>query len=148
MCGSSSEQNQVNQAQIGFYNALTQNYKTTFGQNQAILNELQSSLAPIIAAGPNQQGFSQGELTALDTQATDASAQNYKQASQALNERFAAAGGNQFIPSGAQEQLNSELATSSLNNLTNNRLGITEKGFDVGRQNFTNAVGALSAAPG
>lgn len=149
MCGPTGAQSQLQSGEVSFAKAMQDEYNTVFGQNQNILSDLTGSLSPIVAAGPSQQGFSAAENAALNTQATDQAAQNVKQVRQATNERMAAAGGgNTFLPSGAQEQINAGINTSAMNELSNERLGITEANYQAGRENWLNAVKDLETAPG
>lgn len=148
MCGSTSNQNEVNNAQISFMNQLQGEYATEYGENQDVLNTLTSSLTPIINAGPNQQGYSPAELTALNSQATQGAGQAYQQEAQALGEsQGAAGGGNVFMPSAATQAVKAGLGASAENNLSNQKLGITTNNYAVGRANYGNAVGALSGVP-
>lgn len=149
MCGSTSNQNEVNTEQIQFMKQLSDQYSTEYAGNQAILNNLTSSLTPIIQAGINQQGYSPAELTALNSQATQQSGQAYAQEAQALNENMGAAGGgNVFMPSAAHEAITAGLGASAENNLSNQKLGITQNNYATGRQNYTGAVGMLAGVPG
>jgi hypothetical protein len=142
--GATSQQTQIEATQQAFLSQLTQEYGTVFGESQGILQSLTKTFEPILAAGPNQQGFSKPELTALETQAKQGTGQNYAQAATALGEQEAAAGGgNTFLPSGAKSQLSEELANSAAGNLSNEQLGITEANYATGRANFDTAASEL-----
>jgi hypothetical protein len=148
MCGSTQAQNQINQAQTNFYNNLTQTYQTEFGQGEGIFSDLSSSLAPIVAAGVNQQGFSAAELAGLNTQAIQNAGNTYAQESQAANESMAArGGGNVALPSGAQNQVQEEIGTAAENQKSSSLNTINLQNYATGRQNYFNAVGALSGLP-
>lgn len=148
MCGSTSNQNEVNNAQISFMQQLQGEYATEYGQNQDVLNTLTSSLTPIINAGINQQGYSPAEVTALNGQATQQSGQSYAQEKQALDEQMGSqGGGNVFMPSAAKSAVDSSLGASAENNLSNQKLGITQNNYATGRANYLNAVGSLSGVP-
>lgn len=147
MCGSTTMQNNLAQSESNFYSQMTNQYQQEFGQNQAIMQELQSSLLPTVEAGPNQMGFSSQELADLNSTAVTGAANAYNQESQALNEGEAAKGGNEFVPSGAQEALQGQLTSSAENNLSNNILGIQQAGYDQGNKNYNAAIGALSGVP-
>lgn len=149
MCGASDEQKQVNQEQIQFMQQLSNQYSTEYAGNKAIMDNLTSSLTPIINAGINQQGYSPAELTALNSQATQQAGQAYQQEAQALNENIGAqGGGNVFMPSAARTAITAGLGASAENNLSNQKLDITKSNFATGRQNYTNAVGMLAGVPG
>ena len=68
MCGASSQQKQIEQAQSNYYNTLTQQANQIFGYASSIFNELQSTFAPILAKGPNQEGFSDAEKQNLNNE--------------------------------------------------------------------------------
>jgi len=122
---------------------MTQSYQQQFAGQNAILSTLQKAWAPILAAGPNQYGFSSTEDTALRSEATQGTAANYAQASRALNEGIAARGGSSFIPSGGTTQLNQEVATAAANQQSSQNLGITQAGYEQGRANFSAASQAM-----
>lgn len=144
MCGGTPQQTQIEATQQAFLSQLTSEYGTVFGESQNILNSLTSTFEPILQAGPNQQGFSKPELTALETQAKQGTGQNYAQAAQALGDQQAAqGGGNTFLPSGAKSQLSEELAGSAAGTLSQEQLGITGANYAQGRANFNTAASAL-----
>lgn len=148
-CGASGAQTSISNQQSNFYSTLNQNYQTEFGQNQAILSDLTSALKPIIAGGPNQQGFSASENAALNSQAINSTANGYKNAAQQVNDSMASkGGGNTFLPSGASTQANEELASAATQNLSNEELGITQANYEQGTKNFFGAEGELAGASG
>ncbi|HEX3682202.1 MAG TPA: hypothetical protein VHU83_06635 [Bryobacteraceae bacterium] len=149
MCGSSQNQNNINNAQIQFMDTLTAQYQQEFAQNQEILNTLTSSLQPIINGGPSQEGYSPQELAALNTQATQQAGQAYAQAKQATDESIAAKGGGDlFVPSGATQQVDADLDISAENNLSNQKLNILQSDYATGLSEYESAIGALSGVPG
>lgn len=149
MCGSSDSQNQINTAQINFMNQLSSQYATTYGQNQQIFNQLQASLAPLVAGGPSQEGYSPEQKAALNAQATEGAAQAYRQTATATREQqMARGGGNIPFTNAADEQLNGQIAISAENNLNNQKLDILNNDYATGRANYATAVGALSGVPG
>lgn len=100
---------------------------------------------PIIAAGPNQEGYSPAELTAMRTGASDAVAQGGQNAQIAANAR-AAASGDASIPSGAQQQISAQINTAAGNENAREQEGITEQDYATGRQNFFTAAEGLPGA--
>ena len=149
MCGSTAAQNQINQSQINLYNTMSSVYGQEFSQSESIFNELQTSLAPIVAAGPNQQGFSPAELAAMNSQAIGQAGNSYSSQIQAEKEGAAAAGGgNSLVPSGAQDQIRAQIGSNAENQESNALNTITQNNFATGRSNYFNAVGALSGATG
>lgn len=144
MCGASDQQTEIQNAQIDFMQTLQSEYSTVFGENQGILKSLTASFEPILAAGPNQQGFSVPELKSLESTAKEGVGQNYAQAAKALGDQQAAAGGGDaFIPSGAKSQLQEEVATGAAGTLSQEQQQITQANYSQGRQNYFNAAGIL-----
>ena len=156
MCGSSQNQNTINNAQIqamnqqtSFLSTLTQQYQQDFSQNQQILQSLTSSLQPIISGGPSQQGYSPQEIATLNAQAAESTAAGYRSAATSTGEESAArGGGNSFIPSAAQSQINAQLASSATNQETNLQTGILQSGYELGNKNYEAAIGQLAGVPG
>jgi hypothetical protein len=143
MCfgGPSQAEKNLQKEQAAFTATLMADYQTTFAEQQAILQNLNSVLAPIVAAGPNQQGFSAPELSALNTQAIESNARGVNQTEQAAAAREnAAGGGTSFLPSGVNAQINAEIGSAAESNLSNEQLGITQANYAQGRQNWQTAL--------
>lgn len=142
--GASSQQEQLANSQQNFYNTMTQDYNTQFGNQSAILSKLNNTLSPIVAAGPNQFGYSAAETNNLNSSALQNTGQQYANASQALKANQAATGGgNVPLPSGVQSQQQAGLASSAANQASNQLLGIQQSGYQQGYNTFENAVGQL-----
>lgn len=150
MCGGPSRQQvETFNAQMDFYNTMTTQARTVFGNALSVFDALNRAFAPIVAAGPNQEGFSPEEKTALMTQATEGTGQTYAHAAKALGEQVASqGGGNLYIPSGANDQLKEELLSSAAANEAAQKTSIIAKDYDIGRQNFYSAAGILGGATG
>jgi len=147
MCGASSQQKQIEQAQSNYYNTLTQQANQIFGYASSIFNELQSTFAPILAKGPNQEGFSDAEKQNLNNEITNDTGSSYKKAADAVNSQLAAQGGGDVpIISSSQNQVRQELATSAASQEAAERRQVTAADYATGRQNFLAAAGALSGA--
>ena len=117
---------------------------TVFGESQGILSSLNQAFAPILAQGPNQAGFSKAEDTSMNTEATEQTAQNFGKAKQELQEDQAAeGGGNDFVPSGAQDAQNESLAATGAATQSQEQQQILQENYATGRQNFMNAAGVL-----
>jgi hypothetical protein len=145
MCGSTAQQNQIENTQQQFYGTLTNEYSTVFGENQAILGALTSSFQPILQAGINQQGFSPAELANLNAQAVTGTGVNYAQASKALGAQQGAEGGGTLsIPTGAKNQQQEELATSAAENESGLESNILASDYATGRQNYLDAAQGLA----
>ena len=148
MCGSTAAQNSLSQSQTIFYNQMQQQDATTFAEDQQMLKQVQSAYSPILAAGPNQFGFSAGETNDLNTTATEGVAKDYSAASKALRENEAASGGDSYVSSGVNSQRDASLAESGADQLANEQLQIKNAGYQQGYNEFTQATSALEGAEG
>ena len=142
--GASAQQQNIGNSQQAFYNTLSQDYGQQFANQNAILGSLTKALNPIISAGPNQFGFSNGETNSLNSQAIQGTGQQYANASRNLKEQqVASGGGNAVLPSGVQQQQTAGLATNAANQTSNQLLGIQQAGYQQGNNQFNQAVGQL-----
>lgn len=150
ICGPSQSEKNLQKSEADFNQTLQQDYAQTFAANQEILKALNASLAPILAAGPNQQGYSPAELAALNTQAIESNATGVNQAEKAAAQREdAAGGGTSLLPSGVNAQINAEIGTAGEENLSREQLGITQANYAQGRANWQTALsGELATASG
>jgi hypothetical protein len=143
MCGSTSAQNNLQQEQADFYQQGMQQQATEYGEDQSILQQMQSTLTPIFQAGPNQYGFNASEQNALNTSATEGGASSYAQASKALNEQQAAEGGTSYLPGGAQTEAKEQLAASAAAQQAQAKTQITEAGYQQGYNQWQAAAQGL-----
>jgi hypothetical protein len=144
-CGASSAQVGLQNSQIQFYNQLTANYAQQYSENQQILQELTKSFNPILAAGPDQQGYSPAELQSLQSEATTGVGQNYSAAQKALAlEQGAQGGGNSFVPSGAASEQRAQLAESAAQQQSGEQLGIEQQNWAQGLSNYQFAANELA----
>jgi hypothetical protein len=141
VCGATGAQTQLENEQAAFYQQATQEQQQNYGQDQEILSALQNEYSPIFQAGPDQQGFSQGEVTNLNTQATEGTAQNYNQADKALREQQAATG--VAAPTGAQQAQQAGLASSAANTESQEKQQITQANYQQGYNEWQQAAGGL-----
>jgi hypothetical protein len=147
--GPTAQQTDIANSQQNFMKTLQSDFGTAFAGQQNIINGLTKSLTSTLNAGPSQFGFSQPELTALNTTATSGNAQAYQNARAAAGEAAAAAGGGAAVlPTGSQGETQAELAGKASQNLSNNLLGIQEAGYKQGVQNYQFAEGGLQGAAG
>jgi hypothetical protein len=146
-CGATAGQNQVGNQQMSFYSQLQNQAGSVFGQDSAVFNDLMSTFAPTVAAGPNQQGFSPQELSNLNSEAITQTGQAYKNAKEAVgNSEAAQGGGTSSLPSGANVGADLSLAESGANQTASELSQITEQNYAVGRQNYQNATQGLAGA--
>lgn len=147
--GASSAETALQQSQTNLTNTLQQDFSTTFAGQQNILNSLSSSLGKIQAAGPSQQGYTQAQLNALNTQASTGVAQNYQNAARAVAATAATAGGgNVPLPTGATLQNAQNVANAAAGQQSNELLGIQNANYAQGNANYNNAVSGLLSTSG
>ncbi len=147
-CGpSTAVQNDAQQAQ-SFSNLLTSNYQQQFAQQSSILNALNASLSPIVAAGPNQQGFSAAELADLNTKAINATGAASRNAQQVAANAAAGQNNTSGLTSGVQKQIQGAIASQQAGNLANQQSNIQLQNYETGRQNYFNAVSGERALAG
>jgi hypothetical protein len=149
LCGASSEENAAFQNEQTLAGEMGKDFNAYFGENQAILGNLTTTLNPVIQAGPNQYGFSNAEDAALRSSAMNTNAAAGAEASNAVRSSMAAAGGgNVSLPSGSAEAENAALAENQAQTEAAAQTGITEAGYQAGRQEFNTAVQQITSAPG
>ena len=144
MCGGpTSTQQELQQEEADFYKNQIQAYNTAYSNFSAIQNTLNAQFDPILKKGPGQMGYTPEELAALNTQASEGTGRNYNQAQRALQENIAAQGGGTSpvnITSGPAQQLKEQMASQAAREASNEQLGITTSGYDIGRQMWGQAV--------
>jgi hypothetical protein len=143
MCGSTAAQGQLQAEQMAFYQQGMDESKIAFAESQQLQQQVKAVYDPILAAGPNQYGFSPGEEATLESQAIEGTAKNFRQSSQALKAQIAGEGGGN-VPglTGSQEQLQAELNAASTGEQSREQTQIKEAGYAQGHQLFTEATGA------
>lgn len=146
MCGATSAQNQLQTEQAAFYQEATQQAQETYGEDQEILGKMTSAYEPILAAGPNQEGFSEAENNNLNTQATEGVAGNYNNASKALREQQAAEGAP--LPTGEQSQQQEALASSAAGQQSEEQQQIKQADYTQGYNEWQNAASGLTSTAG
>lgn len=147
--GASAAQNSLAASQTQFYNTLSSDYNTQFANQSSILGALNNSLSPIVAAGPNQFGFSGAQTANLNAQAIQGTGQQYANASKALGAQQAAqGGGNSYLPTGAQGAQQAGLASASAAQASNELLGIQQAGYNQGHSQYESAIGQLGTVAG
>ena len=144
MCGATEQQKQISDAQQDFYNKLSAEYDTIFGQNQAITQALTSAFMPILQAGPSQTGFSQSQETAMRTQNTENVATDYAQAQRATSQILAAkGGGNTMLPSSVTANILAGNANAAAATRAQGENQITQANYQQGYQNWNTAASVL-----
>lgn len=147
--GATDDQKSLGQEQMSLFNEVAGHYSDVFQNAQNIMASLKQAWQPVVDRGINHYGFSLPEDSALRSTATSSIGQQYKNAAAASGERMAAVGGgNVALPSGVENAAKRNLAVEAASADANAQLGITEKGFEVGRENFLNASKIMASAPG
>jgi hypothetical protein len=139
MCGPSASQENLANAEEGFMSQYSQAFNQRFAGQTSILNNINATLQPTLAKGPEQTGFSPEELAAYNTQALDTTGANYANAERAVGTAVAGQG-DSAVESGVQQAEKAQVATAAAGQTSNEELGITEANYAQGRQNFNNAV--------
>jgi hypothetical protein len=147
-CGPTGAQKSALAADTAFGSQLRTSYGTDFGEAQSIFNDLHTSLDTIVAAGPSQEGMSPTEKAALNSQAINSAAASNKKVQSVIGEKAAMTGATPGVESGVTQAVRAKAATDIDTNLSNQEAGITEKSFDIGRENYNNAVKGEMALPG
>jgi hypothetical protein len=148
-CGATAAQNQALSSQTSITSQVMQQGSQVFGSDSQVFNDLVSSMAPTVAAGPNQQGFSAAENANLQSSAITQSGQAYKNAEAATGDAIASTnGGNSSLPAGAETGVNENLASSAAANTSGELSQINLANYQQGQQNYNTAVSGLESAPG
>ena len=144
MCGSTSQQNQIEGEQQSSFSNMNAEAQQVFGENSALYSNLLSAFEPILKAGPDQQGFSAPELSARDSEATNQTAAEYQKASAAVRGANAGeGGGNVAIPSGVESAEEGQVANAAAGEESQLQNNILQSDYDTGRANYEGAVGGL-----
>jgi hypothetical protein len=140
-CDASKQQTGAAATQQSLMNQMTGQMTQVFGNDNQVFNNLMASVQQTVAAGPGQQGFSQAELNAMNSQAITNNANQYKNVSGAVKSGEAAqGGGNSVSNAGATIGLNTGIAEQAAANTANSLNQITQANYATGRQNYQNAV--------
>jgi hypothetical protein len=149
LCGPTSAQQRLAGSEEQFGNILQSNYAQNFANNQAILGHLNSVLAPIVAKGPDQTGFSPEERAAFNTQAINTTGAASANARRAIaNETAGRNDSGNLGEAGNVAALEAGASSAGASQLASEQLGITEADYATGRSNFNNAVSAENAVAG
>ena len=144
MCGPTAAQSSGLAAQQSLQQQLQTEATAAYGDDAGIMQQLSAAYAPIVAAGPNQEGYSPQEEQTLRTQADESTATDYKQAKEATDESLSAeGGGNTEVPSGTKDAIDAGIAEKGAQQRSSEQLGITDADYQQGYQEFSDATGGL-----
>jgi len=120
-----------------------------FGDASSVFNNLKSSLDKTIQGGPGQQGWSQAEINAVNSQIIDQAAVSNRNIKTAVGNAVAASGGgNAVSPSGLEQSVNLQTAEAT-EQAKSQQLGqATVQNYETGRENYFKAVSDEAALPG
>lgn len=147
MCGPSSQEQSIANNSQSFASQLQNNYGTLFSQQQSVLNSINRSLSPTLAAGPNQQGFSGAELSSLQTSAINNAGAASRSAQQAAR-TFGAGqggGGTSGITSGITKQIQAGIASQAAGQESAQLNQINQADYATGRENYWRAEGGMAS---
>ena len=147
-CGATSAETQIQAAQAAYYTQMTANAQQEFGDAATIFSQLSSQFSPILAAGPNQQGYSPAEIAQLNSQAATGIGQEAAMAKESLNSQTASLGGSANLPSGAALEADTGVAVGAGQQLAGTELNTQLQSEELGQQNWLNAAKILGGATG
>ena len=146
--GPSNDQTLLTGEEGSFARLLQADFSEQFADQRDVLAKLNSALSPMIAAGPDQQGFSDKELSALNAKAISSTGGAYRNAEQALGNSIAAHNGGNGLETGIDAQLRGTLASEAAGKLADTQTNIALKSYEVGRDNFNRATAGAQALAG
>lgn len=140
MSGPTAQQTELGDAQLAAYQQATQLTQEQYANQQAIFAPLVSQFQSIYAKGPGQKGFSDEETSELNAQAEEGTAENYGNAARAVGETMASrGGGTNPLPGGAQEAIQSNIATSAAQEESQQESQIQQADYSQGYNEWENA---------
>jgi len=146
MCGATAAQTNLQDEEAAAYQQAQQMTAEQYADQKAIYGPMTSQFQSIFDKGPDQEGYSAGELEDLDSQAVEGTAQNYSQAAKAVGEQTAAeGGGTNPMPTGAQDELKEDVATSAAGQESNQETQIKSNDYAQGLADWQNAAGGLES---
>lgn len=148
LCGASHQQTDLANQQAAYYATMTQQAQQEFGQASSIFKQLSSQFSPILAAGPNQQGYSPAEIAQLNSEAATGTGETAAMAKQAVNQAVMSEGGPSALPSGAAVKANIGIATGAGQQLSQDELNTQLQSETIGRQNWLEAASVLGGSTG
>jgi hypothetical protein len=148
MCGPSSALKAINTSIQDFAGQVKDEAGQIFGDASQVFNTVMNSVKGIIAGGPSQFGYSQGEFSAKNAAAVNAGgaeARNLKAA--AASSAAAVGGGNVATPAGATQAAVLSADQRAAADTASAENAILQEGFATGRDNFFKANELAERAP-
>ena len=122
---------------------MSSDFGTRFSTQDAILKDLQQSVTPLVAAGPNQQGFNAPTLANLQTTNLNANAAAYRNAAMAVGGKEAGNASATGLTSGIDKQINAGLASQAAASTAAGQNQIQAANYATGRQNYQAGLSVL-----
>ena len=147
--GPSGGDKEINNMTGKAYGTAIDQAKAEFGDANKVFNDILQSTAPIVAAGPEQTGFSAQQEAAINANTVDTTAAQYKNAATAVRSEIGAqGGGNIALPSGVNIATEEALAEAGAQQVSSGLRANLQNDYAAGNENWKFAEGALSKAPG
>ena len=147
--GASGGSKLINKEANAVYGTAIDQAKQEFGDANKVFNDILQSTAPIVAAGPEQTGFSAQQEAAINANTVDTTAAQYKNAATAVRSEIGAqGGGNIALPSGVNIATEEALAEAGAQQVSSGLRANLQADYAAGNENWKFAEGALSKAPG
>jgi hypothetical protein len=149
-CGGdvSKQEKDAQATQAALTNTLMQQAQQIMGDSSKVFAQMFASFAPIVAAGPFQEGYSEKEKALQSSEVVTQTGIAARNAMTAVKEAGAAyGGGNVALPGGAR--IGAETGTANIAAQTSaaELENIETRSLALGRQNFFQAAGVLGGAP-
>lgn len=148
MCGPSGAAKNLNNQIQNFSGNMQQQASQIFGDASQVFNNLMTSFQKTVAGGPSQQGWSQAETNAVNSQIVDQAAVNARNIKSGVNSALAASGGgNAVSPSGLEATVNLQSAEATEAAKSNQLENATEANYEQGNKNYNTAVAGEMQLP-
>jgi hypothetical protein len=147
MCGPTGSEKNLQASQQNFASMLQSNYGTLFGQQQGVLNAINNSLSPVLAAGPSQNGFTGPQLSAMQTQIINNTSAATRNAAQAARNVAAGqgGGGTSGLTSGIQQQIQASILSQGAIAQGSQEANLAVQNAQLGQENYWRAAGGMQA---
>jgi hypothetical protein len=148
MCGPSGAAKNINNQIQSFSANVQQQAGQIFGDASSVFDNLKTSLDKTIRGGPSQQGWSQSQTNAVNSQIIDQAAVNNRNIKSSVNSALAAAGGgNSVSPSGLEATVNMQTAAATEEAKSQQLEQATVQNYETGNNNYFKAVSDEAQLP-
>ncbi len=141
LCKGDSTAKAAEQQQMAFNAQLMSVFQQQYANQQGILNFMKPFLQDQIM---NPKGFSDAQMTTLQSQAKENAAASFQNATQAAQERMATEGNLSSLPSGVAAQITGGLSTAEAAQEAGAQQNIQLANAAQQQQNYWNAFNALN----